>query len=163
MQEEEGLLIAGDDRIVAADVCRGVSRLLWYRGFSPLPEVMLADGRRADIMAVGRTGQIVIVEIKVSAADLAGDRKWHHYREFCDQFFWAVPEYLAERIESPAFDPERAGFILADRHEAFVVREAAVEPLAPARRKAATLAFARTGAERAMRVSDPMFDGFGQF
>lgn len=148
---------------IAADVCRGVSRLLWLHGFSPLSEVTLADGRRVDLMGVSRTGKIAIVEVKVSAADLLGDCKWHYYRAFCDMFYWAVPEHLADLVHKPQFDPEGAGLIVADRHEALLVRDPQEHLLSAARRKAVTLAFARTGAERALRVADPGFDGFAAF
>lgn len=139
---------------------RGSCRLLWLQGWSPLTEVTLADGHRADIMAIGRTGEILIVEIKVSAADLLGDRKWHHYRDWCDRFAWAVPEDLAHHLEAERFAPESCGLMVADRHEAVWVREPCAAPLSPARRKAVTLAFARTGAERALRAMDAGFDGF---
>lgn len=45
----------------------------------------------------------------------------------------------------------RPGLIVADGFGGAVVRDAPVTPLAPARRKALTLAFARLGAMRTMR------------
>ena len=36
----------------------------------------LASGRRADLVALGADGEIVIVEIKSSVADFRGDREW---------------------------------------------------------------------------------------
>ena len=149
--------------LTAVDVVRGTCRLLWLQGGSPLTEVTLADGHRADIMALNGRGEILIVEIKVSAADLLGDRKWHHYRDFADRFAWAVPPHLADHLAAERFAPEACGLLVADRHEALWVREACEAKLAPARRKAVTLAFARTGAERALRGMDPGFDGFGQW
>ncbi len=112
-------------------------------------------------MGLGRDGRILIVEVKVSAADLRGDRKWHHYRAHADGFAWAVPAALAPLLEQPAYDPAGCGLILADRHEALWLRQAPATPLNPARRRAATLAFARCGAERALRAADPGFEGFG--
>lgn len=147
--------------LTSADVVRGSCRLLWLQGWSPLCEVTLADGHRADIMALGPRGEILIVEIKVSAADLLGDRKWHHYRAYADRFAWAVPAHLVDHLALDRFDPDACGLLVADRHEALWVREACVAALSPARRRAVMLAFARAGAERAMRVTDPGFDGFG--
>jgi hypothetical protein len=149
--------------LTAADVLRGSCRLLWLQGWSPLAEVTLADGRRADIMALSPRGEILILEIKISAADLRGDRKWHFYRDFCDRFAWAVPPALAPLLEADRFGPDACGLLVADRHEALWVREACVSPLAPARRKAVTLAFARAGAERALRGQDPGFEGFANW
>lgn len=123
-------------------------------------EITLADGHRADVMALGPGGEILIVEIKVSAADLKGDRKWHHYRDWCDRFAWAVPAELTPQLEADRFAPDSCGLLVADRHEALWVRDACVARLSPARRRAVTLAFARTGAERALRGADPGFDGF---
>ena len=39
-------------------------------------EVTLANGRRADVLAIGRNGEIWIVEIKSSIADFRADQKW---------------------------------------------------------------------------------------
>ena len=47
--------------------------------------------------------------------------------------------------------PDEPGLIVADGFGGAVVREAAPVPLAPARRKALTLAFARLGAMRSLR------------
>lgn len=53
------------DRLVAADVVRGVSRLLYRQDYIAVAEVPLGNGRRADIMALGPKGEVIIVEIKV--------------------------------------------------------------------------------------------------
>lgn len=134
--------------------------MLWLQGWSPLTEVTLADGHRADILAVSRSGEILILEIKVSAADLKGDRKWHHYRDYADRFGWAVPPHLASALDDARFAPEACGLVVADRHEALWVREACAAPLAAARRKAMMLMLARLGAERLLRTADAGFDGF---
>lgn len=151
------------ETVVAADVARGSCRLLWYQGLAALCEVPLADGHRADILALSPAGEILIVEIKVSAADLLGDRKWQHYSAFADRFAWAVPPHLAHLLEQERFAPDRCGLIVADRHEAIWMRDPAHTPLAPARRKAVTLGFARLGAARALRANDPQFEGFLQY
>lgn len=153
----------GFEPVVAADVARGSCRLLWYQGLAALCEVPLADGHRADILAISPAGEILIVEIKVSAADLNNDRKWRHYSAFADRFAWAVPPHLAHLLEQERFAPDCCGVIVADRHEAVWLREAPRAPLPPARRKAVTLAFARLGAARALRANDPHFDGFLHF
>ena len=48
----------------------------------------LRNRRRADLMGIDARGHIVIVEIKVSRADLLGDAKWPEYLDFCDRFYW---------------------------------------------------------------------------
>ena len=62
-----------DAMMCAADVARGVIRMLLRHDLPAMTEVPLDGGRRADLMAVDARGQIVIVEIKVSRADLLGD------------------------------------------------------------------------------------------
>ena len=118
-------------------------------------EVPLPNGRRADLMAIDSKGELAIVEIKVSKADLVGDEKWTDYLEYCDRFFWAVPESLCAILERRAFPAWDAGLLVADRYDAVIIREAVDRPLAPARRKAETLRFARRAARRLSAQIDP--------
>lgn len=127
-------------------VTRGAARLLADMGYAPLLEVCLPNGRRADVMALGRKGDILICEVKSGIEDYRIDRKWPEYAPFCDAFFFAVaPEF------PQAILPDEPGLIVADGFGGAVVREAPVLALAPARRKALTLAFARLGAMRVLR------------
>lgn len=137
----------------ALAVQRGVSRLLAAHGFAPLSEVTLATGRRADIMALGAAGEIWIVEIKSSIEDFRTDRKWPDYLDYCDSFFFATHADVPLDIF-----PEVAGLILADSYGAEIVRAMPHARLAPARRKALTLAFAQTAARRFAGLIDPGFD-----
>lgn len=135
--------------LVAADVCRGVTRLFLRHELVALAEVPLDGGRRADLMALDARGCLVIVEIKVSRADLLGDGKWQDYLPHCDRFFWAVPAgFDWSPLEGEAFLPDRTGVIVADRYDAAIIREARTEPLAAATRRKCTLAFARRAARR---------------
>src|SRR5919202_1113935 len=76
----------------AARVQRGVRRLFAQLGHATLPEFGLANGRRADLVALAPCGLLTIVEIKSSVADFRADRKWPDYEDFCDRFYFAVPE-----------------------------------------------------------------------
>ena len=146
---------------IAAEVARGVTRLLCRHDLFAMCEVPLPNGRRADLMAIGAKGELTIVEIKVSKADLLGDQKWTDYLEYCDRFFWAVPHALAQLLDDDRFLPGEAGLLVADRYDAAVMREPASRPLAPARRKAETLRFARRAARRLSAQIDPSLgDGF---
>jgi hypothetical protein len=131
-------------------LARGVARALAERGFASLLEFSLANGRRADVMALGRGGEIVIVEVKSSLADFRADRKWPAYRDFCDRLYFAVAAgFPHEAI------PEDCGLMIADPFGAAIVREPVPRPLSAARRRAATLRFALAGAHRLRRLLDP--------
>ena len=125
-------------------VTRGVARLMLAMGYAPLLEVGLPNGRRADVMALSPKGGVAICEVKSGIEDYRSDRKWGEYLPFCDQFFFAVaPEFPRHAL------PEGPGLIVADAFDGAVILEPPETPLAPARRKALTLAFARLAALRA--------------
>jgi hypothetical protein len=140
---------------IAAEVARGVTRLFCRQDLFAICEVPLPNGRRADMMAINAKGALTIVEIKVAKADLLGDAKWTDYLEYCDRFFWAVPPSLASICDGERFLPNEAGLIVADRYDAVFAREALNRPLAPARRKAELLRFARRAARRLSAQIDP--------
>lgn len=134
----------------AADVVRGAMRLLAEWGYAGLTEVTLANGRRADVMAVGPKGEVVIVEVKSCLQDFATDQKWPEYAPFCDRFFFAVDCDFPQDVI-----PGAVGLICADGFGGAVIREAGEQPqLSPARRKAVTLGFGRIAAARLMRLND---------
>lgn len=142
--------------LCAADVARGTIRMLLRHDLVALTEVPLDGNRRADLMAIDARGQIVIVEIKVSRADLLGDGKWTDYLACCDRYYWAVPAgFDASPLHGAAFLPERTGIIVADRYDAAVIRDAHTTPLSAATRKRATLAFGRRAARRLLGIIDP--------
>jgi hypothetical protein len=134
----------------AAAVQRGVCRMLRTAGFASLTEFPLATGRRADVIAINLKGRIFIVEIKSSPADYRSDGKWPEYWSFCDRLYFAVPPELPRELIAP-----EAGLIVADAWGAEILRHPPDRPLAPARRKAVTLGFARAAALRLHSVHDP--------
>jgi hypothetical protein len=144
----------------AADVARGVTRLLLRHDLTAIPEVPLDGGRRVDLMALDAKGCIVIVEIKVSRADLLGDAKWRDYLDCCDRYYWALPAgFDLSPLDAEAFLPERTGVIVADRYDAEIVREATVAALPAHVRKRCTLGFARRAARRLTALADPEAPG----
>lgn len=134
----------------ALGVQRGVRRLFAELGHVTIPEFTLANGRRADLIALGGCGKLTIIEIKSSVADFRADRKWPDYREFCDRFYFAVPETLPVEIL-----PDDTGLIVADAFGAAILREPPAHPLAAARRKAVTLRFAHAAAGLLHALADP--------
>jgi hypothetical protein len=126
-------------------VTRGAARLFLALGYAPLAEVSLPNGRRADLMAIGPRGEIAIAEVKSGLDDYRTDRKWAEYAPFCDAFYFAVDAAFPRHVLS-----DGPGLIVADAFGGAVLVEPPVVPLAPARRKALTLAFARLAAARAL-------------
>jgi len=150
-----------DSPLAAQDVARGVTRMFFRQELLALCEVPLPNNRRADMMAIDAKGMLTIVEIKISRADLLGDHKWPDYLDYCDRFFWAVPAgFQLSFFDGGALGPNVSGLIVADRYDAAVVRDAPVRKLAPARRKAETLRFARRAARRLVGDLDPGLAGF---
>ena len=113
-------------------VTRGAARLLVALGYAPLAEVSLP---------------IAIVEVKSSVEDYRTDRKWGEYAPFCESFYFAVSPHFPRDIL-----PEGPGLIVADAFGGAVLVEPPVFAMAPARRKALTLAFARLAAMRAVMI-----------
>jgi hypothetical protein len=135
----------------AAEIVRGVQRMFAELGLASLTEVTLANGRRADVMAVGPKGEIVIVEVKSCLQDFQTDQKWPEYAPYCDRFYFAVDcDFPKDRI------PGTCGLMVCDGFGGAVLRESDVAVLSGARRKAVTLSFARLGAARLMRVGQPV-------
>lgn len=124
-------------------VRRGVQRLLLEMSITSLPELCLPNGRRSDLLAVTRKGEIWIIEIKSSVEDFRVDRKWPEYRDYCDRFFFATHPHVPAEIF-----PEECGFILSDGYGAEMLREAPEHRLPPATRKSLMLRIARAGAAR---------------
>lgn len=119
-------------------------------GFACLAEVVPRPGLRVDVMALGRKGEIWVIECKSSRADFTSDRKWQGYLDYADRFFWAVaPDFPTEIL------PKGTGLILADRFGAEILRMPPEAKLSPARRKRVTQGFARTAALRLAGRSDP--------
>ncbi|KAA5800912.1 MmcB family DNA repair protein [Alkalicaulis satelles] len=131
----------------ARALARGAARLLADLGVAAIAEFTLPSGRRADLAGLGRKGEMVIVEIKSGPADFRADAKYPGYFDWCDRFYFAVSSRFPAAIL-----PESCGLIIADPFGGAVVRESPLQPLAPARRKALTLRFARCAAERSLRA-----------
>jgi hypothetical protein len=134
----------------AFEIYRGLARLLCAHGMAPIAEVALANGRRADVVAVAGSGEIWIAEIKSSIEDFRADHKWPEYRAFCDRLFFAVAPAFPREIL-----PADTGLIVADRYGGEIVRGAAEHRLSGARRKAVMLRAVHTAAVRLQATVDP--------
>ncbi len=150
------------DARTAQAVARGICRLFARNDIWCLGEMPLRSNRRADLMGIDAKGRIVIVEIKVSRADLHGDAKWGDYLDHCDRFYWGLAAHLDRAcMESEAFRPECCGLIVADAYDAEIVRPAPTLLLNAARRKAETERLARAALRRHLVGLDPHCASWG--
>lgn len=143
-------LADGRQSEAALAIARGTMRLLAAHGFTPLTEVVLPTGRRADIVAISEKAEIWIVEIKSGIEDFRADQKWPEYREFCDRFLFAVDNRFPSELI-----PDDCGLIIADRFGAEILRPCDAATLPAARRKSLMLRFARMAAARLHALADP--------
>ena len=134
----------------AALLSRGLGRFLAAHGIVNLPEFTLRCGRRADLLCLDAKCRITIIEIKSGIEDFRCDQKWPEYLEYCDQFYFAVPESFPQELI-----PREQGLIVADGYGATVVRESGSFDLNAARRRALLLQFAQLAAARLQALSDP--------
>jgi len=152
------------DPVTARHVARGIARLFARNDIWCLAEMPLRSGRRADLMGVDAKGHVIIVEIKVSRADLMGDGKWTDYLDHCDRFFWGLAPGLDRTcMEGEAFRPDQCGLIVGDGYDAEILRPAVLAPLSAARRKAEVERLARTALRRQAVAADPWCAGWGEF
>jgi hypothetical protein len=120
------------------------------RGWAPVTEMPLPNGRRADILALLPDGGFAVVEVKSCARDFLSDGKWPEYRDYCDRLYFAVDlDFPQELI------PEEVGLLVAEGPDAALLRDAPAHPLAPARRKALLHRYAVVAAGRLAALQDP--------
>ncbi|WP_316014849.1 MmcB family DNA repair protein [Roseobacter sp. HKCCA0434] len=139
------------------EIARGVWRHLDTLDVTAIPEFVPARGFRVDLACLTAKGEVWIVECKSSLADFRADAKWQGYLQWCDRFFWAVPEGFPQEV----LPEDGCGLIVADRYDAAVLREAPLTRLAPARRKAMVLKLARTAMRRQLGWLEPDLSRIG--
>lgn len=131
-------------------LARGAARLLDRMGYAPLTEFSLATGRRVDVFGIGKDGALIAVEVKSSREDFLSDGKWPEYLDYCDLFYFAVPEAFPQTLL-----PDDHGLMCVDAYGGVVLRPAVTSPVKPARRKAMLARFGRTAAQRLRQTVDP--------
>ncbi len=141
-------LPAAPDRTRA--IRRAAARLCLALGWTPLHEVRLPNGRRADILALRPDCGFACIEVKSCAADFLADAKWPEYRDYADALLFAVDAAFPQSLL-----PQDVGLIVACDGQADLLRDAPAHPLAPPRRRALLHSFARLAAARLCALEDP--------
>jgi hypothetical protein len=142
------LVLTTPERTTA--VCRAATLFCGMRGWAPVREMPLPNGRRADILALLPDGRFAVVEVKSGARDFLSDQKWPEYREFCDLLYFAVDLDFPQELL-----PDDVGLLVVEGREAALLREAPAHPLAPARRRSLLHRYAVTAAGRLAALQDP--------
>ncbi|MBX9702267.1 MAG: MmcB family DNA repair protein [Acetobacteraceae bacterium] len=130
---------------------RAVVRFCGLRGWAPVVEMPLPNGRRADVLALLPDGAFAVFEVKSCADDFLSDTKWEGYRDYCDRFYISVDcDFPRELL------PAETGLVVTDGGtEAVLLRDAPTHALSPARRRALLQRYARVAAWRLAALSDP--------
>src|ERR1700741_4422777 len=121
--------IDGRQSQTALAIARGTARYLHALGYCVVSELPLPSGRRADLVALGGDGEIVIVGIKSSIADFRADQKWTDYRLRGARLFFATTAEVPCEIF-----PKDTGLIVADAYGAAILCEAPEHRLVAATR-----------------------------
>jgi hypothetical protein len=150
--------VDGRQSAAARAIARGTTRYLHALGYCVVSELPLPSGRRADLVALGGDGEVLIVEIKSSVTDFRADRKWMEYRLHCDRLFFATIADVPREIF-----PQNAGLIVADAFGAAIVCEAPEHRLIAARRRNMMLRFAHAAALRLQVLVDPHIGDGAEF
>lgn len=147
-----GMAVPGlpDLALRTAAIRRAVVRLCLALHWSPLHEVTLPNGRRADVLALRQDGGFMCVEIKSSVRDFQSDAKWQEYQPYCDGLFFAVD------VDFPVtLVPASAGLIVASDGTAEVLRTMTEHRMPGSRRRVMLQRFAELAALRLVAVQDP--------
>lgn len=131
-------------------VTRAAVRFCVLRGWAPVEQVPLPDGRRADIVALLPNGDFAILEVKSCARDYLCDAKWADYRAWCDRLFFAVDLDFPQDLL-----PAEVGLLVTEDRESALLRDAPEHRLAPARRRALLHRIALLASARLAMLSDP--------
>ena len=131
-------------------IARGVMRHFAQIGMHSLSEFSPARGLRVDIITLGMSDEIWIVECKSGQSDFKSDKKWQNYLDWCDRYFWAVDGKFPIDIL-----PSDTGVIIADAYDASILREAPLNKLPAARRKKITKSIAIFACNRLLTHTDP--------
>lgn len=79
---------------------------LYNREYIVASEVILPNGRRADVIGYNEDGHIIIIEVKASAQDFKRDQKWRTYLDYCDEFY-----FLLHSAAQPFFSNDEYGSV----------------------------------------------------
>ena len=131
-------------------IARGVMRHFSEVGLSSLSEFSPTRGLRVDIITLGMSDEIWIVECKSGQNDFKSDKKWQNYLDWCDRYFWAVDANFPIGIL-----PSDTGVIIADSYDASILRDSPLNKLSAARRKKIMNSVARSACNRLLLHTDP--------
>lgn len=79
-------------KAITAAVTAAVSNYLQDAQYSVYEEISVEHGarRRADLLAIGKDHDVMLVEVKSCAQDFRSDTKWIEYLESCNRMYLAI-------------------------------------------------------------------------
>jgi hypothetical protein len=69
------------------------AKWLYTMGYVVATEVVLPNGRRADVIGFNSDKKIVVIEAKASKSDFLNDKKWKEYLVYCDEFYFCIERH----------------------------------------------------------------------
>ena len=127
----ESLRNGGATNLGTARITAAIARMFIERGEACLREFTVKSGRRVDVIAITKGGEITVVEVKSSHQDFLSDSKWQDYLEWADRFYFAVADDFPRDILP---DADQCGIIITDGFDCLEWREAPISRLAAQRR-----------------------------
>lgn len=94
------------DLLRHADLQTRALKWLYMQGGVACSEVTLPNKKRADVVGYLPSGEVVIIEVKVSYQDYKRDEKWQEYLPYCDRFYFAMA-FSAEQKGAGVLEPVR--------------------------------------------------------
>ncbi|WP_080871775.1 MmcB family DNA repair protein [Oceanobacillus timonensis] len=67
---------------------------LYQKDYIVSSEVVLPNGKRADVIGYNQDGHIIIVEVKASVEDFQKDDKWMTYLDYCHELYFLLKEEI---------------------------------------------------------------------
>jgi hypothetical protein len=91
--------------MLAHKLKEAVSKYYLKKRMSVTFEIGLCEGGRlrADVLSVSMSRKIICIECKSSVADFKNDKKFQHYKDYCDALYLAMdhPTYLKVKQDIP--------------------------------------------------------------
>lgn len=84
---------------------------LFKHGYTTVGDYPLPNGKKVDIFAYNASGELIIIDVKVSKSDIWTDKKWTNALAFCHDYYFLTPADFAEEAEEKAVEANCGQFV----------------------------------------------------